>query len=159
VECPVSRYSNLIWVGFSDEGQLFTYDSEGMVRGLSMGQENWAPVLDFRAKCPKTYSQQWVVGICDMSIFCIELARDYKVPHLHQRSQIKGHAFTMPFLNLPEKKGGEDTSLPLLEENHSREVFVLDQKNFRMNEWLPYKEHRSHQDNEYILSESVPDTT
>ena len=35
IECPVSRYSNLVWIGFSEEGQLFTYDSDGVLRALS----------------------------------------------------------------------------------------------------------------------------
>ena len=35
IELPVSRYSNLVWLGFSEEGQLYSYDSEGVFRGLS----------------------------------------------------------------------------------------------------------------------------
>ena len=32
IECPISRYSNLTWIGYSEEGQLYTYDNEGIVR-------------------------------------------------------------------------------------------------------------------------------
>jgi chromosome transmission fidelity protein 4 len=35
VECPISRYSNLTWFGFSEEGQLCNYDTEGIMRSLS----------------------------------------------------------------------------------------------------------------------------
>lgn len=34
-ECPVSRYSSLQWLSFSEEGQLFSFDSEGIFRGLN----------------------------------------------------------------------------------------------------------------------------
>lgn len=56
IDCPISRYSNLIWLGFSEEGQLYTYDNEGVFRGLSLLSLNWTPVLDFKIKFPTSYS-------------------------------------------------------------------------------------------------------
>ena len=35
-EFPLSRNANLIWLSFSEEGQLCSYDSEGVVRAFSM---------------------------------------------------------------------------------------------------------------------------
>lgn len=34
-ECPISRYSNLVWFGYSEEGQLFSFDNEGILRSLN----------------------------------------------------------------------------------------------------------------------------
>ena len=34
-ECPASPASLLTWVGFSEEGQLFTYDTYGVLRSFS----------------------------------------------------------------------------------------------------------------------------
>jgi len=36
IEFPVSRDSNLIWMGFSEEGQLFSFDSEGVMRAFAI---------------------------------------------------------------------------------------------------------------------------
>lgn len=52
IECPISRYSNLIWLGFSDEGQLFSYDNEGIIRVLNFSNFQWLPILDFKIKFP-----------------------------------------------------------------------------------------------------------
>ena len=35
IECPISRDSNLVWAGFSEEGQLYTYDSNGLLRAVN----------------------------------------------------------------------------------------------------------------------------
>jgi hypothetical protein len=34
-EFPVSRGSTIIWMGFSDEGQLLAFDDEGVLRSLN----------------------------------------------------------------------------------------------------------------------------
>lgn len=33
-EFPVSRSANLVWLGFSEEGQLISFDSEGVLRAF-----------------------------------------------------------------------------------------------------------------------------
>ena len=35
MDCPISRGAILQWLGFSEEGQLYSYDTEGVFRGLS----------------------------------------------------------------------------------------------------------------------------
>jgi hypothetical protein len=34
-EFPLSRSANLIWLGFSEEGQLMSFDSEGIMRAFT----------------------------------------------------------------------------------------------------------------------------
>ncbi len=34
-EFPLSRSANLIWLGFSEEGQLMSFDSEGVMRAFT----------------------------------------------------------------------------------------------------------------------------
>ena len=34
-EFPISRDSSLVWLGFSEEGQLFSFDTEGVLRAFT----------------------------------------------------------------------------------------------------------------------------
>ena len=56
IECPISRYSNLVWLGYSEEGMLFTFDSEGLLRTLNPLNKQWVPVIDFKYKFPETFA-------------------------------------------------------------------------------------------------------
>lgn len=47
-DCPISVHSNMIWAGFSEEGQLFTYDNEGVLRCQNPQNQLWIPILDFK---------------------------------------------------------------------------------------------------------------
>lgn len=49
-EFPVSRQAVIVWMGFSDEGQLFSFDSEGVLRCFNFSSEQWLPVLDFKQR-------------------------------------------------------------------------------------------------------------
>ena len=81
IECPITKHSNLTWIGFSEEGQLYTYDNEGVLRALNPTNNQWYPALDFAKTCPSSYSQIWIVGICDNEVMAIEMAKNYAVPH------------------------------------------------------------------------------
>lgn len=35
IECPISKNSNLIWLGFSEEGILYSFDNEGILRSMN----------------------------------------------------------------------------------------------------------------------------
>lgn len=35
IELPLSRNSSLIWIGYSEEGLLYTFDNEGIFRTLN----------------------------------------------------------------------------------------------------------------------------
>lgn len=56
IECPISRESNLVWIGYSEEGMLFTFDNEGLLRTLNPMNRQWIPVIDFKYKFPDSHS-------------------------------------------------------------------------------------------------------
>jgi hypothetical protein len=56
IECPISKDSNLVWIGYSEEGMLFTFDNEGLLRTLNPLNKQWIPVIDFKYKFPDTHA-------------------------------------------------------------------------------------------------------
>ena len=44
----MQKFSNLIWVGFSEEGILCTLNDNGLLSGLHMKIEQWIPILDLK---------------------------------------------------------------------------------------------------------------
>lgn len=65
VDCPVSCNSTLVWVGYSEDGQLFSYDSEGVLRAFNFQNNQWSPMIDFKLKFPDTFQNIWITGISD----------------------------------------------------------------------------------------------
>jgi len=55
-ECPVSRDANLVWLGFSEEGQLLSFDSEGVMRAFTFTSQQWSPIYDFKQRHPDVYT-------------------------------------------------------------------------------------------------------
>ena len=47
-EFPISRDSNLVWMGFSEEGQLISFDNEGVMRAFTVASLQWSPIYDFK---------------------------------------------------------------------------------------------------------------
>jgi hypothetical protein len=99
IDCPVSRYSNMQWCGYSEEGQLFTYDSEGIMRCLNPQNMQWIPAIDFRSKVPQNYAHMWIVGVTDGEVLAFELPKGYQAPHMHQKSLIRRFQLKIPFLD------------------------------------------------------------
>jgi chromosome transmission fidelity protein 4 len=79
-DCPITVHSNLVWAGFSEEGQIFTYDNEGVLRCQNPQNKLWIPILDFKQKYPAAYANMWIVGMCEGEVLAIELAKGYNVP-------------------------------------------------------------------------------
>jgi len=88
-EFPLSRQANLIWLQFSEEGQLCAFDSEGVMRCLTFNSQQWHPIYDFRQSLPDVYEQIFVVGVMDSEILAIIMPPDAQAPHLTQKSHIK----------------------------------------------------------------------
>lgn len=57
---PISRYSKLIWLDFSREGLLCSYDTNGLLRSFLLSQSKWVPVLDIQDRHPETYKRMWI---------------------------------------------------------------------------------------------------
>ncbi|XP_062116825.1 protein ENHANCER OF LHP1 1 [Humulus lupulus] len=67
---PLTPGSHLIWFGFSDEGQLSSYDSKGVLRVFtSQFGGSWLPL--FSASKEKKSENYWVVGLNASKLFCI----------------------------------------------------------------------------------------
>jgi chromosome transmission fidelity protein 4 len=68
-EVCLTPSSTLLWAGFSDEGEIYTYDSEGILRAFSfvMGK-NWVPVLDIKQKYNIEPEKFWIVFINEKDI-------------------------------------------------------------------------------------------
>lgn len=98
-EFPLSRSANLIWLGFSEEGQLMSFDSEGIVRAFSFNSQQWTPIFDFKQKHAEIYDRIWIVGVMDAEILVIVMPKDSLAPSINQKSQIKRFAYKVPLLD------------------------------------------------------------
>ncbi|KAL8130298.1 hypothetical protein V2J09_019453 [Rumex salicifolius] len=67
---PISPGTHLSWFGFSEEGQLSSYDSKGILRVYSQQYGgSWIPI--FSASKVKKSENYWVVGLNAEKLFCI----------------------------------------------------------------------------------------
>ena len=121
IECPISRYSNLTWLGYSEEGQLYTYDNEGVVRMLNPVNNQWIPALDFKQKLKATYNQLWIVGISEWEILGIELPKGYNAPPPNLKSLVRRFQLKIPFLEQDKVNvDSKELTLPQIEEQIMR---------------------------------------
>ncbi|KAK8936893.1 hypothetical protein KSP39_PZI011752 [Platanthera zijinensis] len=69
---PISPGSSLSWFGFSEEGDLCTYDSQGVLRLLTNQYGNsWFPVFS-ASKAKKSEDENyWIVGLNENKLFCV----------------------------------------------------------------------------------------
>lgn len=82
-ECPVSKEAYISWMGFSEEGQFITFDSDGILRAFNFRNQQWIPILDFKNKHADIFEKLWIVGVTDGEVLAIELpSREVSVPHL-----------------------------------------------------------------------------
>ncbi|GAV56511.1 WD40 domain-containing protein/DUF3639 domain-containing protein, partial [Cephalotus follicularis] len=67
---PLTPGSNLTWFGFSEVGQLSSYDTKGVLRVFtSQYGGSWLPL--FSASKEKPDENYWVVGLNTSKLFCI----------------------------------------------------------------------------------------
>ncbi|KAL5749016.1 hypothetical protein ACOSQ2_026313 [Xanthoceras sorbifolium] len=68
---PLSPGSHLTWFGFSEEGQLSSYDSKGVLRVFtSLYGGSWLPLFS-SSKEKKSNENYWIVGLNASKLFCI----------------------------------------------------------------------------------------
>ncbi|KAM0982842.1 hypothetical protein ACFX2J_015585 [Malus domestica] len=68
---PLTPGSHLTWFGFSEEGQLSSYDSKGVLRVFTRQYGgNWLPLFS-ASKEKKSGENYWVVGLNASKLFCI----------------------------------------------------------------------------------------
>eukprot|EP00795_Rhopilema_esculentum_P013213 gene13213-4031_t len=65
-QLPISKKSNLIWIGFSSEETPFTVDSRGIVR---MFQRTfgctWAPVINLKSQTKAKSDNYWIIEVTE----------------------------------------------------------------------------------------------
>jgi len=88
---------------------------------LNPNNNQWIPIVDFRSKCPQSYSQLWIVGVSEGEVLALELPKGYSAPHLNQKSLIRRFQLKVPFL-VQEKKDvdSKELTLPQIEEEIMR---------------------------------------
>ncbi|KAF3437994.1 hypothetical protein FNV43_RR20750 [Rhamnella rubrinervis] len=68
---PLTPGSYLVWFGFSEEGQLSSYDSKGVLRVFtSQYGGSWLPLFS-ASKEKKSDENYWVVGLNASKLFCV----------------------------------------------------------------------------------------
>jgi hypothetical protein len=55
IECPISKNATLLWISYSEEGMVYTFDSEGILRTMNPFNKQWIPVFDFKYRYPDSY--------------------------------------------------------------------------------------------------------
>ncbi|CAA7407757.1 unnamed protein product [Spirodela intermedia] len=71
---PLSPGSTLSWFGFSEEGQLTAYDSQGVLRVFTnQFGGSWLPIFSnlYRSASTSEEESYWVVGLNATKLFCI----------------------------------------------------------------------------------------
>jgi chromosome transmission fidelity protein 4 len=74
---PITPFSSLVWVGFSEEGLPITKDSKGIVRAL-VGFNAWTPIYDDSDK----NHILWLKGMIDYNLIGFYLGKDELEPRL-----------------------------------------------------------------------------
>lgn len=155
-ECPISHESNISWCGYSDEGQLFTFDTNGILRSFQPFNLQWVPVLDFKIKCPNTFESLWIVNVSEQSVQAIELLKNMQAPLMSQKSMVRTFPFKMPFLEQERKDvDAKELTIPQREEEIIRLQANIEFETYRKDQWEHLKHFRTKFDQCYDLSESI----
>ncbi|XP_015883273.3 protein ENHANCER OF LHP1 1 [Ziziphus jujuba] len=105
---PLTPGSRLVWFGFSEEGQLSSYDSKGMLRVFtSQYGGSWLPLFS-ASKEKKSDENYWVVGLDASKLFCVVC----KVPDLFPQVMPKP---VLSLLNLSFPLASSDLGAEALE--------------------------------------------
>ena len=129
--CPISKNSNLDWLGFSDEGMLVVKDDFGVLSSFNFKNKQWIPILDLKQKFEQTYKNIWIVGFMDHQLMYIELPRGCDQPPDQMRAKYKIMPLKVPFLmketddlDVGENKNDENKTLMEFEEEFFRNKVI-----------------------------------
>ena len=71
---PLTVNKKLTWFGFSEEGLIYTQDSEGIIRTLY--NDIWMPVFE-----EKEGAKLWIIGVSENELRCVKLSFDETDPN------------------------------------------------------------------------------
>eukprot|EP00826_Nyctotherus_ovalis_P017650 TRINITY_DN1520_c0_g1_i9.p1 TRINITY_DN1520_c0_g1~~TRINITY_DN1520_c0_g1_i9.p1 ORF type:complete len:676 (+),score=210.29 TRINITY_DN1520_c0_g1_i9:102-2129(+) len=151
LDAPValSSEATIKWIGFSEEGQLFTYDTDGMLRGLVEYQGSfWIPTFDY--KLTGAEGEFWVVSVLKNSVLGVELKGVYDEPTLLDKEKLKEISFNFPAF---QNTAGEECKFNI---DHIQKTLELKQASHRRAQWELLKLFRKKNDPEYKQSISIP---
>lgn len=69
----MQKFSNLQWVGYSEEGLLCALNDNGLLSALYMKIEQWVPILDLKVDYMESFKQFWIGGIMDNEVLVLRL--------------------------------------------------------------------------------------
>lgn len=105
--------SSLEWFGFSDEGMLFSFDSDKILRHFSYNLgKNWIPMMNLSREYIN--NNFWIVGIQDFEIVGVEI----------KNGGIEPTPFPKPFLKHHKIKCVFDTNSLLFSQNQSEDIKI-----------------------------------
>ncbi|KAI8894986.1 hypothetical protein BC833DRAFT_623442 [Globomyces pollinis-pini] len=102
---PISPYSTLTWLGFSDIGIPLTYDSAGILRGLFVHSDNsWTPIFDSKLVegVSGTNLSYWPVGVTETNFLCV-ICRGEQTP-VFPKPVINDFPLTIPFAQFDSER-------------------------------------------------------
>ncbi len=149
IDVPLALSTDMMlkWIGFSDEGQIFAYDTAGIVRALlPYAGNSWVPVMDVQAE--GSTKDIWIVSISKTGITGVELHGAYAEPKLSDKTRLKEYKFKLPLL----KTEGADAEF---EENYMITSFGIKQAQYRKQMWGRLKQSRKQQDPEFVQSATI----
>lgn len=121
---PISRASRLCWLGFSELGTLYSFDSRGMLRALlqSWGYQ-WMPVLDLQKESSSGRTDLlWTVGVLDDEfLLCVPCKSGETYPSVTSRPLTITLQLRIPLLTRTDHQVSD------LEESHLRKRIFMDE--------------------------------
>ncbi|XP_047163216.1 protein ENHANCER OF LHP1 1 [Vigna umbellata] len=92
---PISPGSSLSWFGFSEEGQLCSYDSKGVLRSYtSQFGGRWVPL--FSALKEKSNENYWVTGLNASKLFCVVCKKPEEFPQVMPKPVLTPLSLSFP---------------------------------------------------------------
>ncbi|RNA00757.1 WD repeat and HMG-box DNA-binding 1 isoform X1 [Brachionus plicatilis] len=105
---PLSENSKIEWLGFSDEGNPYVYDSNGYLHSKCWTISKttvWTPLSNLRATLNHKSDNYWIVGIAERNqMIKAVLCRASRYPHVLPRPTLSTLQFTPPLIEPESEK-------------------------------------------------------
>jgi hypothetical protein len=156
-EVPISPGSNLAWANFSEEGEIYTYDTEGIFRAFSCALgENWIPVLDLKQKYDIEPDKFWVISVSEGNVSCCVL-KNKSSPESRDKNHIQIFKTCVPLLGIDStgKADAKKNNPADSEEAFLREHIELTHQQWRRTKWSYLRNTRTQKDPNFFISKSI----
>jgi chromosome transmission fidelity protein 4 len=104
---PISASSKLRWLGFSEAGTLYSFDSRGILRALIKSLDfQWVPMLNIHEEAKgRKADLLWIVGVTDNELLCVPCKPDEEYPSVVPRPLTITLPLRMPLLYADQTTG------------------------------------------------------